>query len=164
MIVVNTSPLILLGKQGMLHILRHCFEHIAIPASVSGELLKKKESPEALAMKQAVCEGWIYVEEITVLPFLSNTASLGKGEKEAISLAHQHHCVLIIDDDTAKTFAGVAGVEAHGCLYVLLLAVKKKFITPTQARILVEGMIRDGFYLSTEVYAEFCALVCSDGK
>lgn len=160
MIVVNTSPLILLGKQGMLSLLKQCFGQAMIPASVSEEILKKKESPEALAMKQAVCEGWLCVEETAVLPFLSQTTSLGKGEQEAISLAQQHQCVLIIDDDLAKTFAGVVGVEAHGTLSVLLLAVKKRYMTSTQARILVEAMMHEGLYLSTDVYAEFCTLVC----
>lgn len=164
MIVANTSPIILLGKQGMLALLKQCFGRVSIPASVSEEILKKKASPETLALKQAVREGWLVVEETVVLPFLSNTTGLGKGEQEAISLAYQHHCLLIIDDDTAKTFAGVAGVDAHGLLYVLLRAVQKKYLKPVQARALLDGMLRDGFYLSTEVYAHFCALVASSSK
>lgn len=162
MIVVNSSPLIALGKLGRLDLLMKCFSKTVVPKSVYDEVLLKKESAEAVALKKAVEEGWAIVESPAINAVLA-TSNVGKGEKEAISLAAKHKALLLIDDDTAKAYASTFGVEAHGALYVIYLSCMKKIITREEAGGLVKAMMETGFYVSTEVYARFFELLNSLG-
>lgn len=154
MIIVNSSPIIALGKVGRLELLKGCFRRITIPAAVQEEVLRKPDTVEAQSLQKGLADGWIAVEKINV-PALMHTEMLGPGEKEAISLAAKHHCVAIIDDDLARSYAALLKVEVHGTLYVLLLAWRKKLLKKDEVREIVEDMMKEGFYLSTEVYAEF---------
>lgn len=156
MIVSNASPLIVLGKVGQLQLLKACFERIIIPPAVVEEVLAQAESAEALALRQGIADGWILTEKVK--PLL-RTAVMGKGETEAISLAAKKKYRLLLDDDTAKAYATLSGVEAHGMLYVLLLAVKKKKISRDEAKDILQQMILSGFYISTEIYARFVDLL-----
>jgi len=88
-----------------------------------------------------------------------DTKSIGQGEKEAISLAIQLKSILIIDDDSARKYASIFGVEAHGTFYVIYLACTRKLIDKTTAKNAMESMIADGFYISTETYSRFVSLL-----
>jgi predicted nucleic acid-binding protein len=158
MIVVNASPIIILAKKSMLDILKKCFESAAIPESVYNEIMQKSGSPEAIELKRAVESGWISVEKVAVMANLE-TKNIGQGEKEAISLAYKNKYLLIIDDDTAKKYASIFGVEAHGTFYVIYLACMKKLIDKTNAKNVLDSMIADGFYVSSEFYSDFIKLL-----
>ena len=163
MIVSNSSPIIMLTKQGMLDIMRKCFGKVIIPKSVYDEVAQKEGSPELIALDKAIRDRWIAVEKVMVASALE-TKKLGKGEKEAISLAVKHKCTLIIDDDSAKAYASIFGIDAHGTLYVLYLAYKKKIIDHDNAMNAMEGMAVGGFYISNDVYTRFFDLLNSDKK
>jgi len=158
MIVSNASPIINFGKQGRLDILKKCFREIIIPKEVYREVISKRESPEAIALEKAIEEKWIKIKETDVVDFL-NTKKIGKGEEEAISLAYRENRDLLIDDDSAKAYALILNVNAHGSLYVLLVASKKKIISKDEAGEIFERMIKNNFYVSTELYLEFFRLV-----
>ena len=149
-----------MGKQGILSLLKKCFGKVLIPKSVYGEVSVKKGSPEAAALNKALEEGWVSVENVAINRILF-TEKMGQGEKEAISLADKHKTVLLIDDDSARSYASVLGVEAHGALYVVFLACSRKFITKEEAMDIFDGMIANGFYISTELYSKFAALLKS---
>lgn len=154
MIVADSSTLIALGKLGRLDLLVKCFGKVAVPKGVYDEVLLKKESAEAVALKKAIEEGWVIVESPAINAILA-TSNIGKGEKEAISLAAKHQALLLIDDDTAKAYASTFGVEAHGTLFVIYLSCTKKLISKTEAANIVKAMIETGFYISTELYSKF---------
>ena len=163
MIICNSSPIILLTKQGMLGIMRKCFGKVIIPKSVYDEVAQKEESPEIIALDKAIRGRWIAVEKVTVASALE-TKKLGQGEKEAISLAAKRKYMLIIDDDSAKTYASIFGVESHGVLYVIYLAYKKKIIDHDDAMNAMQGMIADGFYVSHDVYIHLFELLKSEER
>lgn len=154
MIISNTAPLLNFGKQGFLDILKKCFGNVIIPRAVYEEINKKSDGPEILALEKAISEKWIEVEDIQI-NLLLKSEGLGQGEKEAISLAVKRNAILLIDDESAKTYASILGVEAHGSLYVIYLAYSKKIIGKEKAKIIFEGMIREGFYVSTDLYLKF---------
>jgi len=160
MIVADASPLIAFGKHGKLEILKSCFKKIAISEGVYGEVVLKKESPEAAALLKAVNDKWITVENVTVSQVL-DTKSLGQGEKEAISLARKRKTVLLIDDDSAKAYASILGVESHGSLYAIYVAYLRKIITKEEVVRTLEELISDGFYVSIELYSKFYSLLNS---
>lgn len=154
MIVANTSPIINLGKQATLELLRTCFKKIIVPKSVYDEVNRRNASIEAAALEKAVNQGWIVVEH-AIIDTLLHTENLGQGEKEAISLARKHNTAVLLDDDSARTYARVLGVEVHGTLYVLLLACQMRNISADRALGILHGMISNGFYISTDVYVRF---------
>ena len=154
MIVSNSSPIISLGTVGKLELLRKGCKEVLIPSGVYEEISEKKESPEFISLQKGIEEKWIKVEKIELLPLLK-TNTPGQGEKEAISLAAQHKAILIIDDDTAKAYATIMGVEAHGTLYILILAVHKNIVSKKEAIEILTHMMNAGFYISTEVYGMF---------
>jgi len=158
MIVANCSPLIIFGKQGRLDLLKCCFRQVRIPSAVYDEIMKKSESPEARAIEKARTEGWLRIEPVSVSTFLETT-KIGKGEKEAITLAQKQECMLLVDDDGAKSYASLLGVEAHGSLFVLFYSVKKKHCTRQEVQQLLEAMLKNGMYLSTITYARFLELL-----
>jgi predicted nucleic acid-binding protein len=73
-------------------------------------------------------------------------------------LAAEKQLILIIDDDSAKSFASIIEVETHGTLYILYLSFCKKIITENQARNIFKRMVKDGFYVSIEIYSRFMEL------
>lgn len=158
MIVANSSPIIILAKQGMLDLLKKCFKKVVIPESVYDEVIQKSSTPEAIALQKAIKEQWILVQKVAAMAEIE-TKNIGQGEKEAISLAYNHKCLLIIDDDSAKKYASIFGVEAHGTFYAVYLACARKVIDKTSAKNVLGGMIDDGFYVSSEFYSKFIKLI-----
>lgn len=154
MIVSNSSPIITLGASGKLELLKKCFKEIIIPLAVYTEISKKEESPEFISLQRGIDEKWIKIEKIEMLSLLK-TPTLGDGEKEAISLASKYKVILIIDDDTAKTYAEIMRVKAHGTLYVLILAVHRNILSKKEAIEILNQLMKAGFYLSTELYGRF---------
>jgi|SRR3989338_372249 len=163
MIVADSSPIIILAKQGRLAILKECFNKVVISKSVHEEIMRKKDSPEVIDLNRAIKDKWVIVEETSVIPMLS-TKNIGHGEKDAISLASKHKSLLLVDDDSAKKYASIFGVEAHGSFFVIYLACIKNLITKEDAAFVLEGMIADGFYISSELYAKFFELLNSRKK
>lgn len=163
MIIINSSPIIFLAKQGNLQLFKKCFKNAIISKSVYEEIKRKSDNLEFISLEKAIRDGWIRVEPINVLEQL-DTKSLGKGEKESISLAAKHRCLLIIDDDLAKQYASIFGIEAHGALFVVNLAYLKKIISKESAINIFKTMIKDGFYITPELYAKFIDLLKSNHK
>jgi len=158
MIVADSSPIIILAKQGLLNLLQKCFKDLMIPESVYNEVMHRSGTPEAIALEKAVKEKWISVQKLDVVEYL-DTKSIGQGEKEAISLAIRHKSILIIDDDSVRKYASIFGVEAHGTFYVIYLACTKKLIDKSTTKNTIESMIADGFYISSEIYSRFISLL-----
>lgn len=158
MIVSNSSPLIVLGKVGAFQLLQECFGTVLVPAAVYKEVQNKGGTPEAVALDRGIQEKWLVIEKVMIDRQLK-TEKIGQGEKEAICLAARKKCPVLLDDDLAKGFAAVLGVEARGTLFVLLVASAQKFISRSEAIEILDRMILNGFYLSTEVYARFLSLL-----
>lgn len=148
----------MLGKQGRLELLKKCFNTIMISKNIYEEIRKKAQTPEFIALEKAIREKWILVENAAISRVLQ-TKNIGQAEKETISLAKEHKAKALIDDETAKKFALLLRVEIHGTLYAIYLAYTKGVIGKEDAKNILKTMIKDGFYISTEVYARFLELL-----
>ena len=120
--------------------------------AVFAEIVNKGDTPEALALIEFVKNKSVIVEKIRVHQLLL-TSKIEQAEKEAISLAHQYRCTLIMDDATARKYAALLKVETKGSLSILLKATPKT-ITKNEAKSILNEMISNGFYVSTDVYGE----------
>lgn len=156
MAIVNSSPLIALAKISKLELLRKTFSSVSITEQVYQEIMSKPDYSESVAIKKAVEEDkWIKVSKSKEIDNI-----LGVGEASTLGLALMSKQLVIIDDKKASFVANTLGLECHGTLYVILLALKKGIIRNKKEAIdIVNLLIGNKLYLSSEVLSEFYALL-----
>lgn len=159
MIISNSTPIIHLGKVGYLHLLQKCFSRITIPEEVFVEISAFPESLESILLRRALTEKWIEMEKVPMAKELESFSELDIGELKAISLALKKKEPLLIDDKAGKQIAILFQVEVHGTLFVILEAYHQTFINRDEAIEIVNKMMRNEFYLTSEVYALFLELI-----
>ncbi|MCL0074398.1 DUF3368 domain-containing protein [Dehalococcoidia bacterium] len=118
-VVSNSSPLIHLGKIGLLDLLAEQFNQILIPRAVWQEAVEEGgDEPDAKAIAAA---SWIKVQDIPSSPLLTTLmALLDKGEAEAIALAMEIGAGLILlDESDARRIAGLYNIRKTGLLVSL---------------------------------------------
>lgn len=155
MIISNTSPIIHLAKIGKLELLKKIFKTVLIPSSVFNEILKYPKSNEAISISKAVKEKWIKIKEITINQLLKEFDNVAKTELDVISLALNERKIILIDDQAAVKIADLFDLEVHGTLYVIIKSVKLRLLNKREAIELVNKMINNELYLSSDVYALF---------
>lgn len=119
MVISNASPLIALHQIEQFHILPDLFDTILIPSAVAAETTTIKPFPQ-----------WIQMASLTqsIAPMILR-ASLGDGESEAISLALETDCqLLILDDRPARRLAQTIGIPIIGTLGVLVAAKRRSLV------------------------------------
>jgi predicted nucleic acid-binding protein len=119
--VSNSTPLIALSKIGKLNLLREYFEKISIPKAVYDEVVVKGG---VLYGAEEVAEAdWIMVEDVgNSLAVESLSIYLDAGESEAIVLAKENNCLLIIDDGDGRKTASNMNMDITGTVGILLKA------------------------------------------
>ena len=157
MAIIDSSALIALGSIGKLEIIKKSLENITITEQVYAEATAKSESNEAISVKKAVEDvKWIKVQKSNEI-----NQNLGIGEASSISLAYELKQPLITDDKKAAFIASTLGIECHGTIYLILLALKKKILKNNSEAIAIlnELIASRKLYLSSEVIAEFYYLL-----
>jgi len=154
--IANSSPLIALGRIGKLELLRRVLGSVSITEQVYQEIMSKPDYSESVAIKKAVEEDkWIKVSKSKEIDNI-----LGVGEASTLGLTLMSKQLVIIDDKKASFVADTIGLECHGTLYVILLALKKGIIRNKKEAIdIVNLLISNKLYISSEVLSEFYALL-----
>ncbi|TVQ06707.1 MAG: DUF3368 domain-containing protein [Leptolyngbya sp. DLM2.Bin27] len=121
MVICDTSPicyLILIDETGLLPQL---FESVTIPVGVKDELMAE-QNHDLIQAWIAAPPGWITIQQVPQL--IDNLpAKLGRGEREAISLAVSLQASLIVLDDwEARQAALSQGLTVTGLLGLLFRA------------------------------------------
>lgn len=80
------------------------------------------------------------------------TATLGRGETEAILLAQQHDARCLTDDHAARTTAESLGVDVGGTIYVLLEALATDRLTYVQYVDRIDALADSGFHMGASLY------------
>ena len=143
--VVNASPVILLGKAGIIHLLPALCDELVVPAGVSGEV---SHGILADAGRAWLAEaGRAFLRPVPLLhPALAGWGG-GAGEAEVISWALQHPgFTAILDDRAARSLAVKHGVPVIGSLRVIVRA-KERGLIPS-ARPVLEKLRGAGAYVS----------------
>lgn len=149
----NSSPLIWLAKINRLPLLRTLLREAIIPRKVYDETTPG-ESADSILIGKAVDEDWIRVseEKTEEAEALAEVSGIHLGEAEAILLARRLGTELIVDEREASATAQVFGVRPIGTLAVLLLALAKNQLAPSQFRECLDLPITSGFWLTVDVY------------
>ena len=153
-VVSNTSPLLYLHQLRSIDLLPRLYSQILVPASVVEELAAGRAAghdvPDVAALP------WARVVSSPTLALLALATDLGKGEAEAIAIAHERNALLILDDGLARRHAKVVGVALTGTLGVLVKAKTAGHI-PTVAT-LISRLTELGFRLSDRTRDEILKL------
>ncbi len=151
-VVSNSSPLIYLGKIGLLDLLADQFGQILVPGAVWREVVEEGgDEPDARLVAGA---SWIKVQKVSPSPLLTTLlALLDQGEAEAIVLAIETRADLILLDETdARRMAKLYNLKKTGLLGVLIKAKQQKRIP--SVKVCLDQLRSTGFHLSDQVYNE----------
>jgi len=119
-VVSNTSPLLYLHQLGKIDVLPALYSQVLVPASVVEELAAGRAAGHDVPNVSAL--PWVRVVSSPTLALLALATDLGKGEAEAIAIAHERNALLILDDGLARRHAKLVGVTLTGTLGVLVKA------------------------------------------
>lgn len=143
-IVLNTSPIIFLGKINCLHWLENCATEIIAPKNV------------VLELGDYALPSFIRVETLSMVGLAYLKGALGRlheGELSAIVLAQELAAdFVILDDLLARQKAQHLGLHVMGTLGLLLLMAKKGVLTKQQVWNHIGDLTQQhGMYLSLKM-------------
>ena len=119
----NSTPLIALSKIGKIELLREYFGQIYIPKAVYEEVVVN--GGILYGAEEVAKADWIIVEDVeNTLAVESLSMYLDAGESEAIVLAKEKDCLLIIDDGDGRKVARNMNITITGTVGILLKAGK----------------------------------------
>lgn len=145
-VVVNSTPLLVLGNIGQLDILRRMYGKIVIPEAVYREVTEKED-----AASQAIlaAKDWIEVQTIkNPNEYALYRARLHAGEVETMILAQQELVadIVVLDDNAARKTAEFLGLKVTGTIGILVKAKQNGIIQ--QVKPLLNEIMQNGFFIS----------------
>jgi predicted nucleic acid-binding protein len=146
--VVNSSPLIILGKVSSLYLFERMCPNLVIPEGVAHELDQGPDNDPARVWIHR--QGAPFVRNLDKIPPLIHAWDLGKGETEVISWAYVHpEFEAILDDRAARNCASSLGIQVTGTLGVILLAKKEGILS--QVKPLITELMEQGFRIDSDL-------------
>jgi predicted nucleic acid-binding protein len=161
--IVNSSPLIYLGKLGLLRLLEEFFDRVATVPAVKDEVLEAT-APEYATLVEAFST-WLDVidETKTSLSKKLHEMGLHQGEVDVLDLAHKMNegnedTVIVIDDLAARDIARALGLRLTGTIGIILRATRNGSLTKTDAIAKINFLVNETpFRLSTSMYSQIIA-------
>jgi uncharacterized protein len=149
-VVVNTSPLILLAKIGRLDLLALLYNQVVIPQAVWAEL-REKQGPETEQIEKLIQTGDLRQQKALPHHLSQVSSDLGRGEQEAIALAVQLQAALVIlDDQEGRRTARQKSLAVTGTIGVLIEAREKGLLTSIRREL--DRLIEAGMWLDELFY------------
>lgn len=147
-VVSNTSPLIFLEKIDSLNLLRSCFRVIYIPESVRNEW-GTKSVPDYISVTTLSDHGKSYVK--------GAIGRLHRGELEAIQLASELKCkIILLDDILARRTAEKKGLIPLGILGILKVAWQLNLLTLHEVRLKVDKLVNEhSLFITSKILKQY---------
>lgn len=147
-IVVDASPLILLLKTRLDHVLQQLFTEVIVPNAVRREIEAGPENDLARIRLSEI--DWAIVPEIEQSSTSILDYDLGQGETEALSIAFgDSDATVLLDDFAARRTAKDLGISYLGTGGLLVKAKRKRSIDSFSDA--MKMMIESGLWISPEV-------------
>ncbi|TXT54078.1 MAG: hypothetical protein BAJATHORv1_90027 [Candidatus Thorarchaeota archaeon] len=156
--VVNSSPLIYLGKLGLVNLLNELFDGVFTTRSVMNEVLDDT-SPEFAILTDAFAS-WLNLSDVIISPLSTKLCEMGlhQGEVDVITLAfdmREKGPVVIIDDLAARDIGRTLGLYITGTIGIILRAVKNNMLSKTDAVVKLNYLVQETpFRISTKLYLQ----------
>jgi len=153
--VVNSSPLILLGRIERLSLLQKLCAELVIPVAVAAEIRAGLQADAAQNWLND--KGATYIRALKKSDEIVTAWDLGAGESEVLTWARSHAGYeAIVDDRAARDCAYALRIPIRGTLGVILLA-KKEGLVPRAAPLFHE-LRNVGWRIHPEVLEMGCKL------
>lgn len=157
--VVNSSPLIYLGKLGLLSLLQQLFDQVLTVPSVKEEVLDSS-APEYAILHDAFSD-WLIVSDVPRSALSTRLSDMGlhQGEVDALVLAYhtkeqQSDSVIIIDDLAARDVARSLGLRVAGTIGIILRATKNGLLTKSESQARIRLLVEEtSFRMSAALYS-----------
>lgn len=162
--VVDSSPLIYLGKIGKLKLLIEFYGKlkVIIPPSVYNEVVvqgEQKGFKDAVEVKKEITNFLIQKPDQETVKDIRNRLpsglGLGRGEIECIALCIEREKLMLSDDEDAKKFARSYGIEGKGTLYILLRSYKQGLLSKSECIESFEEIVDSGFWIDARTTSLF---------
>ncbi len=145
-VIINSTPLIVLGGIGRLDLLKKLYGEVIVPEAVYREVTAKKDSACMRVIEES---GWICIDKVHNLSEKKMyKTKLHDGEVEVMILAQEKQAdLVVIDDNAAKKTAEYLGLTVTGTMGVLIKAKKLGYLNAV--RPILNEIKENGFYIST---------------
>jgi predicted nucleic acid-binding protein len=158
--IINSSPLIYLGKLGLLSLLQQLFDQVLTVNTVKEEVLDSSASEYAIL--HSAFSDWLIVSEVPEGPLSTRLGNMGlhQGEVDALVLAYyikkqKSDSVIVIDDLAARDVARTLGLKVTGTIGIILRATKSGFLTKNESRTKIQSLVEEtSFRMSTALYSK----------
>ena len=144
-VILNTSPIIVLGKLRVLDKALNLFSEVEVPSGVIEELGRKKDEVY-WELTSLIDEGRIHIEDVK-----KEIPRLGLGESSAILLALTRDKIVVLDDKRARRLARELGLEVIGTLSILRKLHEEGVLVETPNAI-YRRLIEIGFYIDKRLF------------
>lgn len=128
LLVADAGPLIALARIELLSILQTLFEKVLVPPTVVKECTFDLHKPGAQAIQHALEKGVLIHYSSTSTVKKELIAILDAGEAEALTLAKQLSCVVLMDERKGRQVAQQLDVVVIGSASILATAKNKGII------------------------------------
>ncbi len=155
-VIVNSMPIISLGKIDRLALLQKRFGEIIIPQAVFREVTAKNDAVRDMLLQNA---SWIHVLPVTTPEDRKMyKAKLHDGEVEVMMLARELHAdLVVIDDGPARKTAEYLGLNVTGTIGVLIKCRQTGEIPAVLP--LLQELMKKGVYLKPSLIAAIQRIV-----
>ncbi|PKO21395.1 MAG: DUF3368 domain-containing protein [Chloroflexi bacterium HGW-Chloroflexi-1] len=131
--VTDSGPLISLAKLNHLRLLPILYDTVILPQAVYDEAVTEglrrgyvdANVTDAFLRRMK----WLPIAPTRIPPDFAGSSRLGRGEREAITLAGEHQALLLIDEDYARSIAASMGLLTTGTLGILTEAYLRSLIS-----------------------------------
>ena len=153
--VFDSSFLIYFGKLRLLEKISELWGKKYIPETVYSEVVSRgfeRGEPEAAYINELVKRKLFFIGKPKTL--LDKIPLLSQADMDVLSMAKETNSIAIIDEIYGSDAAEENNIESHGSLYMLFKMIEEKIITRSQAKEILDKLIKCGFYLSIILYKE----------
>ena len=155
-LVLDSSAIIALAEINMASTMEAIGMEIIVPQAVYEEVVVKGHGrPGSEELRDLIHRGKVRVlkpRNTTLVEALHDP--LGMGESEAIALAVEHNCMVVLDDRIARLKAKSMGLTVKGTIGLLRLAYDKGIIDKNKLIQALRELKEHGFRISDDIISE----------
>ena len=153
---MNSSVIIALAEIGLMGIMASLTAEVIIPRAVYEEVVVKgRGRPGSRELEELVHQGKVKLlasRDQALVKALHDP--LGLGEAEAIALAIEYNCIVVLDDRIARSKAKSMGLKVIGTIGLLRRAYDKGLIDKNKLIQALKQLREHGFRISDEIVQE----------
>jgi len=154
-LVLDSSAIIALAEVNMTDIIEALGMEIIIPNAVYEEVVARgHDKPGSKELGDLVRQGKVILTPRDRALVEALHDPLGMGESEAIALAVEYKCTVILDDRIARLKAKSMELKVKGTIGLLRLAYDKGLIDKGKLVQALRGLKEHGFRVSDEIINE----------